>query len=216
VIYRSDALACGPAHALGVASEDVVAFYNANWNRPIALGRQDFYDWQFKAAPESSGLDHACVAIKDGTILGVMGLNPRSFRLQGRTGYAAELTTWVVSEAARGQGVGRGIMTSLQGTFPLLFGLGISDEAMQIYTMAGFRHLRYIPRYFRVLDLEPVRDHAKVAPLGERLVKAWRPAAEVAHTARARGRRRPRRLRIRPDRALQPLRARRRQPRLAL
>ena len=187
MIYRSDGLACGPAHALGVASADIRAFYDANWARPIALNRADFYDWQFAGAPESGGLDHVCVAVKDDVILGAMGLNPRSFRLRGETGYAAELTTWVVSEAARGKGVGRGIMTSLQGTFPLLFGLGISDEAMQIYTMAGFRHLRYIPRYFRILDLEAVRGHAQIAPLGERLVKAWRPAERAAHTAEPAG-----------------------------
>ncbi len=162
MIYQDGGLRCGPAHALGVPAEQVVGFYAEHWNRPIALSRPDFYRWQFMEAPEARGLDHACVALKDGVMLGVMGLNPRSFRLNGETGYAAELTTWVVSEAARGQGVGRGIMTSLQGTFPLLFGLGISAEAMQIYRMAGFRHLRHIPRYFRIFDLPAVLGDGEV------------------------------------------------------
>ena len=167
------AIEVAPAHEAGVSSEAVAAFYAEHWNRPIALALPQFHDWQFVRAPESDGKNHSMVALSDDEIVGVMGLNPRAFLLQGEKVSAAELTTWVVSPAARGLGVGRGIMNALQERYDLMVGLGISDAAMPIYTTSGFRHLRRIPRFSRVHDLGRVREHARVERLGERLVSAW-------------------------------------------
>jgi GNAT superfamily N-acetyltransferase len=185
LIHRANGLACGPAHDLGVPSEAVIAFYKANWARPIALAVPSFYRWQFLEAPANEGRDLNCVALRgDSELVGVMGLNRRPFWLGGRlVRDGVELTTWVVAEAARGLGVGRGIMTSLQQTYAQMVGLGISHAAMPIYTGSGFRHLWHIPRYFRILDLEKVRPHAKIDAVGERLVSAWTGSAAVKYGA---------------------------------
>lgn len=185
MIHRASGLACGPACDLGVPSEAIVAFYKANWGRPIALAIASFYGWQFLQAPANEGRDLNCVAVRgDSELVGVMGLNRRPFWLGGRLVHdGVELTTWVVSETARGLGVGRGIMTSLQATYAQMIGFGISHAAMPIYTSSKFRHLWHIPRYFRILDLEKVRPHAKIDPVGERLVTAWARSDAVAFEA---------------------------------
>ena len=163
----------GPAHALGVGLEDSTAFYRDNWPRRIALSLPRFYTWQFLEAPEDVGKDWNCVAVRDGEILGIMGLNRRSFRLGQETLRGAELTTWVVAEAARGLGVGRGLMGSIQAQHDLTVGFGISAAALPIYMTSGYRRLKHIPRYFRILEIEPVRPHAKIERLGEVLAKQW-------------------------------------------
>lgn len=171
----------GPAHALGVDSLAVANFYRDNWTRPIALSLPRFYNWQFVSPPENNGLDWNCVAVRDGVILGVMGLNRRTFLLGGQPRRGAELTTWVVSEAARGLGVGKGIMQSLQSTYDYLVGFGISEMAMPIYTASGFRRLGQIPRYFRILDEAAVAPFAKVDQLGARLAAQWKPGTGRAY-----------------------------------
>lgn len=175
MIVEENGIRFGPAATLGVASEAVAAFYAANWPRPIALALPSFYRWQFVDPPENGGQDLNCVAVRgESEILGVMGLNRRSFWLDGaRVEGGAELTTWVVAKAARGLGVGRGIMASLQASHALMVGFGISEAAMPIYTQAGFRHLRYIPRYFRIFDMDAVRAHVRTEPFGERLATRW-------------------------------------------
>ncbi|ACK84788.1 hypothetical protein [Methylorubrum extorquens] len=162
----------GPAHAFGLSPEDVTGFYRANWTRPISLELPRFYRWQFIEAPESGALDWNCVAVRGSTILGVMGLNPRPFILAGRRLRGAELTTWVVGKSARGLGVGRGIIRSIQAAWDVAFGFGISEAALPIYLTQGFRRQRHIPRYFRILDLDAVRPHARITTLGERLAAA--------------------------------------------
>lgn len=174
----------GPAHAVGVDSLAISAFYRDNWTRPIALSLPRFYEWQFVSPPENEGLDWNCVAVRDGVILGVMGLNRRTFLLGGQPKRGAELTTWVVSEAARGLGVGKGIMQSLQATHDYLVGFGISEMAMPIYTASGFRRLGQIPRYFRVLDEAAVAPFAKIDQLGSRLAAQWKGGTGCAYDAR--------------------------------
>jgi GNAT superfamily N-acetyltransferase len=182
-VSDSNDVRTGPAHSLGVDSLAVADFYRDNWTRPIALSLPRFYTWQFVAPPENDGLDWNCVAVRDGAILGVMGLNRRTFLLGGQPRRGAELTTWVVSEAARGLGVGKGIMQSLQATYEYLVGFGISEMAMPIYTSYGFRRLGQIPRYFRILDEATVAPFAKIDQLGSRLAVQWKSGTGRAYKA---------------------------------
>src|SRR5687768_3998286 len=96
----------GPTYQLGINSEAVRNFYKKNWNRRIALSLKSFYNWQFVQPPENDSQDWNCVAVRRATILGVMGVNRRTFYLERKPLKGAELTTWVVSETARGLGVG--------------------------------------------------------------------------------------------------------------
>lgn len=117
------------------------------------------------------GDDFSSVAADDNEILGIMGCTPRSFWLDGKLCRAAEITTWVVQEKARGKGVGRGIMADLQQRYDVLIGLGISKAAMPIYMTSGFSFMSGIPRFFRILDLEPLQTIADFNRLGENLAR---------------------------------------------
>ena len=174
MIVKGDAgVEYGPANAFGLSPRQVMSFYKANWNRRISLEVPEFYQWQFIKPPESHDKDWNCVAVRDGEVLGVMGLNPRPFALRGAALHGAELTTWAVSQAARGLGIGRGILRSVQDAYDVCFGFGISDAALPVYMTQGFRRLGQIPRYFRILNIEAVRPHARIDRLGERLAEQW-------------------------------------------
>lgn len=162
----------GSASQLGVDSDAVAHFYASNWQRRIALELPSFYRWQFVAAPASFGADHCCVAIDEkGNILGVMGLNPRPFILRGKVEKAAELTTWVVSESARGMGIGRRILEFLQKEYDVLFGSGITQAAMPLYRGAGFRHIRSLPRFVKVFRSDLPAEFVKANKFGQTLLQ---------------------------------------------
>jgi GNAT superfamily N-acetyltransferase len=173
VVTRAD-LRVGSAAELGVPVEAVAAFYRTNWQRRIALGLPAFYRWQFVNAPESHGSDHCCVALDQDEIVGVMGLNPRSFVLAGAPRASAELTTWVVAAAARGRGVGRAILAWLMERYDVLFGPGITEAALPLYLDVGFHHVRHLPRFTRVYR----------ADLGEPFVRATARGREVLRRSR--------------------------------
>ncbi|HEV7372064.1 GNAT family N-acetyltransferase [Arenibaculum sp.] len=164
----------GAACNLGVSPDRVSAFYASHWRRPIALGLESFYLWQFRDAPAADGRDRACVAIdSDGALVGVMGLNPRPFILDGEHLAGAELTTWIVSPEARGKGVGKAIMRSLQDSYEVLLGGGITNDAQSIYLTSGFDFIRYLPRFYRIHDVDALVDVGLVEcnALGRRLVE---------------------------------------------
>ncbi len=172
----------GGACELGISSEDVARFYGDNWARRIALAIPSFYRWQFCEPPENRGEDHNCVAATDdGGVLGVMGLNRRHFWLAGKLVEAAELTTWIVSEQARGLGVGRRMIRFLQERYGVLLGTGITGEALPVYLTSGFRFIRYIPRFVRIYDLSALRDYVEDNKLGERLSAQWSEANAVRY-----------------------------------
>jgi ribosomal protein S18 acetylase RimI-like enzyme len=161
----------GAAATLGVPSDAIAAFYETNWTRRIALAIPSYYRWQFCEAPGSKGLDHCAVAIGDrDEIVGVMGVTPRPFILAGLERKAAEMTTWVVAESARGRGVGQGILQFLQSEYDVLLGAGISDAAIPLYRTAGFRFVRRLPRYVRIFR-KLSAGFMKATPLGDRLLE---------------------------------------------
>ncbi|WP_245395130.1 hypothetical protein [methane-oxidizing endosymbiont of Gigantopelta aegis] len=72
----------GSPSELSVNSEKVTAFFKNEWTRPISLGDNKFYNWQFIKTPYQNHEDSCCIVIDDNSeILGVMGVNDRSFRL---------------------------------------------------------------------------------------------------------------------------------------
>lgn len=183
---RSREYQIGNASELSVCAEDVSRFYRQNWRRQIALGLPSFYRWQFCLPPVNAGQDRNCVAVAPtGEILAVMGLNERPFVMDGEERRAAELTTWVVSEDHKGRGIGRQMMNYLQASYEILLGTGISDEALPIYLGHGFSWIRFVPRYYRVLNLAAVRAISSVTPLGERLAEKWKSQAADRYVARA-------------------------------
>ena len=149
----SNGIRIGEVDELKVSSESVCEYYANNWQRKIALGIFSFYKWQFCLPPENLGKDCCCVAVdNNGEILSVIGLNKRSFYLNGKLLNGAELTTWIVSEKARGKGIGGKILKFLKGRYDILAGMGISEAAIPLYLKNGFRFMRYIPRFVRVYE----------------------------------------------------------------
>jgi hypothetical protein len=165
----------GSASEFKIDINNICKFYRDNWKRRLALEIPSFYKWQFIDCPENEGKDFCCVAIdEDKKILGIMGLNRRSFLINGNIHKAAELTTWVVSEKERGLGIGKKIMEYLQKNYDVLMGMGISESALFVYLSNGFKYLRYIPRYVRVYNQNQIAPHSKITPLGEFLIKKYK------------------------------------------
>lgn len=158
-----------------VDSQLVRTFYAKNWKKKIALSEKVFYEWQFIHTPNSDGKDHCVIAYDDerAKILGVMGLSKRTFFLNGKSKNGAELTTWVVSEDAIGSGIGTKIVGFIQSKFEVLIGMGVSDMALPIYMRSGFRYVKSIPRFIKVLNFEPLRSYANYTNLATKLISKW-------------------------------------------
>ena len=156
----------GFASDLGVRSAEIIDFYKLHWQRKIALSDQKFHGWQFEMAPNNKGANSCVVAVNETGLLGVMGLNRRNFYFSSNQLNGAELTTWVVDQRIKGAGAGAKILNFITDQFDVLFGMGISQDALPIYIRSGFHYLRYIPRYIHVVDAKKVlnvSDHAKYA-----------------------------------------------------
>lgn len=166
-----DSVTTGSASDLGVSVEEIAAFYDLHWPRKISLGLPGFSRWQFVSAPEQRDLCSVCVSVSGSTLLGAMGLHERSFRLDGSRRRAAELTTWIVAPESKGKGIGPRMLDHLQSTYDVLLGSGISDDALNVYLRKDFNYWRYIPRFFRIWDIEAVRPYSNIAPLGQKLAR---------------------------------------------
>ena len=167
------AITIGTPSELGMKSEEVAAFYKNEWVRPIALGNMDFYRWQFIDVPHQEQKDSSCVAVSDGELVGVMGVNNRFFSMQNRVLNGAELTTWIVKESHRNKGIGPKMISYLQTKYDVLLGMGITEDALAVYLRNGFRYLRAIPRFIKVLDWEKIEPYAEYLPLAKKVDKYW-------------------------------------------
>ena len=165
----------GTVNHFGIDSKKVQEFYRANWNRPIALADDDFYTWQFKSAPTQKNLDTCvlCYDSKNREILGVMGVNNRTFIINGESKSGAEMTTWIISKALQGSGIGTKIISHIQSDYEVVSGFGISDVALRVYMRQNFRFIRQIPRFVKVINFEPLKKYAKYNSLAQDLIDRW-------------------------------------------
>ena len=155
-----------------VDSSAIGRFIEAHWQKRVALSSTRFFDWQFCESPGNVGRNRCLVLLdRDDAIHGFMGVTPREFSLDGKRLAGAELTTWILSEAVRGLGLGKAIVRKLQQSYGAIIGMGISESALPIYATHGFKYMRYLPRYVRVFDAERVAPISKLEPLGERLIR---------------------------------------------
>lgn len=165
----------GTVSDLGITSNRVQEFYRENWSRPIALGDEHFYNWQFVNTPQQYSSDNCVIAYDDNTgrIAGVMGLNPRQFSLENSVLSGAEMTTWIVHSDYRASGAGAKILKHIMASYDVLIGMGITDQALPIYLRSGFRLLRQIPRFIKVVNFQHIKPFCQVDELGQRLVPKW-------------------------------------------
>ena len=146
----------GFAADLGIDRSQIMGFYKEHWVRKIALSDEFFHRWQFEEAPYNLGVNSCVLAVKNDQILGVMGLNRRSFNLSGNIKSGAELTTWVVDRNIRGSSSGAKILNFITNNFEFLVGMGITQDALPIYLRLKFRYLRYIPRYIYIINAKKI------------------------------------------------------------
>ncbi len=162
------------AYKIKISPKEIQKFYENFWKRKIALSVDEFYQWQFIQTPGTNGMDHCCVAIDERqNIVGVMGVTPRPFHLNGQKITGAELTTWLVHPDYQSKGAGAYILEFLQQQYDMLIGMGITDMAIPLYCRSGFRYLKGIPRYIKVLNWENIRSFAKMTPLAIKIDRYW-------------------------------------------
>lgn len=156
-------------------SKLVRKFYADNWSRKIALTDEKFYEWQFINSPNNEESDYCVVAYDDNKkeVLGVMGLNKREFYLCGKSYKGAELTTWIVKTSVSGLGLGSRILKFIQENFEVLIGMGISDIAIPIYMKSGFRYVKAIPRFVKVINFDVIESYSQHTKLAEKLIEKW-------------------------------------------
>jgi len=159
----------GFAHELSVGSSLIMDFYKTHWQRKIVLSDKAFHAWQFEDAVENRGTNTCVVALNNERLVGVMGLNKRIFNYGKQSLNGAELTSWVVDKEFKGAGAK--ILKFITDTFEVLFGMGISQDALPIYLRSGFHYLRYIPRYIYVLDAKKILEISQCATYAHKLVK---------------------------------------------
>lgn len=165
----------GTAAQLGIDSKQVQDFYRDVWSRPIALSDPAFYSWQFVDTALDTGLDSCVIAYDEKAmrVAAAMGLTPRDFNLGHTRLKGAELTTWATAEAYRNTGAGAKVLKHIMANYDVLIGMGISDDALTVYLRSGFKFLREIPRFVKVLDYEQIKDFCQTTGLGARLAKKW-------------------------------------------
>ncbi|WP_068010310.1 GNAT family N-acetyltransferase [Pseudovibrio axinellae] len=136
---------------------------------------QEYYNWNFAQAPLNRGEDHCCVAVdSQGIVLGVMGLNERTFIFRNEKLAAAELTTWIVAPKGQNKGIGPAMLRYLQKRYDVLLGMGITPMAVSIYLRHGFRYLNPVPRYMKVFDLNKVENLAYTDKRTSKIHRYWR------------------------------------------
>jgi len=169
----------GTPGELNISNSLVEGFFAAHWTRPIALAEPSFSRWQFAMAPSAKGLNQSIVAYdsEKRKVAGVMGLTPRPFYLAEVERSAAELTTWIVAEDYRRSGAGAKILSAIMSRYDVLIGMGISSMALPIYLRSGFRYLRAIPRFVRVLNVECAARFGNITPVGRKLIRFSQPIA---------------------------------------
>ncbi len=156
---------------LGISVDRVADFIGTSWLRATVLSDPDFYRWQFLDPIGGEGKDYCVVAMVDDKIVGFLGLNKRIFNAGGELLNGAELTTWLVTEQARGTGVAKGMLELVKRNFDIAYGANITKEAVRAYTRMGFYFIREVPRLLRVYDFDKVKALGTFDPIIPKVYK---------------------------------------------
>lgn len=162
---------------LPITDLDIIAFFKENWNKEIILTDPCFYEWQFKnITSKYKNLNVVAYDYESQSIVGVMGLNPRSFYVGAKKLQGAELTTWIVDSNRRGGVIASGIIDFLKIQYDVLIGMAITDAALSVYLRKDFRYLHRIPRHYRVLDFDALEEYSRINPLSKKLARVITPS----------------------------------------
>ena len=152
----------GTPYTLNIDSKKVSSFFKKEWIRPTALCNFNFYKWQFINVPNQDNIDNCCIAINENLdVIAVMGVNNREFIDNNNSVNAGELTTWIVKEEYRNKGIGPKMINFLTSKYEILVGMGISNDALPVYIRSGFKYLKAIPRYIKVMDWDKIAKYSE-------------------------------------------------------
>jgi hypothetical protein len=181
---NNDLIVC-PANELNISVDKITDFIKREWRRSIALSLPNFYRWQFVDSPFNQGLDRSVLVVnKDNELFGFMGVNEREFYLNGEKLIGAELTTWVITDSARGMGLGRQIIEHIQSAYDVVAGISVTQDALKVYLRYDFKWIRYIPRHIKIISPVSLRKIGNVSPLGESLITRHENSLGVSYTVR--------------------------------
>jgi GNAT superfamily N-acetyltransferase len=168
----------GEVDELGVPIRTVTEFIRENWKRRISLAHPEFYEWNFRRPPAAEGRDRSIVIVDgNGAVRGYLGVNPRPFCLDGIARNGGELTIWLVDPACRGKGLGPKLAYEVMRRYEVLIGNNPTDETLSVYTRLGFRFIRALPRFVRIVDQGRVEACSQIDKLGRRLIQTLAPTA---------------------------------------
>jgi GNAT superfamily N-acetyltransferase len=161
-----------PFHESSSDYRDIFRFIKEHWARPVLLSDERFVRWQFENNPDDLGKNPSLLVLSaEGEVMGFLGLSHRPFYIGGQKRNGIELTTWILSDRLRGQGIGKAMMTKVTRENDVALGMGISDSALPIYLGLGFKYLRAIPRFFKILDIAGVASYSRIETLGKKLIE---------------------------------------------
>lgn len=130
---------------------------NHYWRSHCLILNQDFYNWQFIEHPNivQAGGDQSIVAVgENGELLSYLGVVPMPAMFRGSQINAAHILTWLSPPEARGQGIGRKLMTQVTKKFNYLFSRSPLPASLPIFQRLRFRYFSECSRWIAVLDPE--------------------------------------------------------------
>ena len=156
-----------------IDSSSLCKYVDKYWARQVSLSLVDFFDWQFRYYPGGNGVNRSLVIInrKTNDIGGFFGITPRRFTLNGNIIRGAEITTWMVSEELRGMSFASDMLNHLINSYDFICAVGgMSDAALDVYKRNGFKHIRWLPRFYKIYNLEHTQAISNITNLGFKLL----------------------------------------------
>ena len=161
------------AAEIGIESKALCEYIDKYWARQVALSLVDFFDWQLRYYPGGNGVNRSLVIIdkKTNDIGGFFGITPRRFILNGNIIRGAEITTWMVSEGLRGMSFASDMLNHLINNYDFICAVGgMSDAALDVYKRTGFKHIRWLPRFYKIYNLKQTKAISNITHLGFKLL----------------------------------------------
>lgn len=156
-----------------IDSGSLCKYIEKNWIRQTVLSIVDFFEWLLKYYPAGNGVNRSLVIVnrKTSDMHGFFGITPRRFIVNGNTLSGAELTTWIISEEARGRSFASQMLTHLISNYDFIFAVGgVTAPALDVYKRMGFKHISSIPRFYKIYNLERTRAISNITDLGLKLL----------------------------------------------
>ena len=126
------------------------AFLAARYRPDLALCDRTFFSWYFR---EDGGAANIASIWDDERLVGTIGYvpNPVFWGRLDEPIEAAWIVNWVADPDYR-HGIGVALLTAMQRRFPVVFGIGATNENQRIVERLGWTFFEHVPRYIAIFD----------------------------------------------------------------